>query len=77
VPNVFFNQAVGTSSDIKAIERFESFLDDNHAVIAQNLHEQLLEFHSDIDREVEEKISELQERIEELEERVKELEDEE
>lgn len=74
MPNVYYSHATGTQSDIKAIEKFERFLDDSHAEISQNIHEQLLEIHSGIDEEVTEKFEEFQQKIDELEARISELE---
>ncbi|MGF9909523.1 hypothetical protein [Brevibacillus porteri] len=76
MPSVYYRQSNGTLCEIKAVERFEKFLDDSHNEIGQNLHEDLVDFHSEIDDEVQEKLSELQQRIDELEEQVKELQEE-
>jgi len=76
MPSVIYDQAQGTISDIKAIKSFENFLDDSHNEVAQNLHKQLVEFHSEIDDEVAEKLDEYQRHIDELESRIEELEQE-
>lgn len=76
MPIVNYDHAQGTNSDIKAIKSFENFLDDSHSEIAQNLHKELVEFHSEIDDEVTEKLDEYQSRIDELESRIQELEQE-
>lgn len=76
MPSVIYDHAQGTNSDIKAIKRFENFLDDSHNEIAQDLHKELVEFHSEIDDEVAEQLDEYQRRIDELESRIEELEQE-
>ena len=76
MPSVIYDHAQGTNSGIKAIQRFESFLDDSHNEIAKNLHESMVKIHSEIDDEVTQKLDEYESRVLELEERIKELQEE-
>lgn len=77
MPNVYYKQTHMTSSDIEAIKKFGRFLDDSHHEITYNLHEELVDFHSVIDDEVQEKLNEYKELIDELKSRIEELESEE
>lgn len=76
MPSIIYDHAQGTNSGINAIRQFETFLDDSHEEIAKALHWKLIEFHSQIDDEVTEKLEELQSEIDELKARVEELEGE-
>ncbi|GEC93080.1 hypothetical protein [Brevibacillus brevis] len=73
MPHITYSHAQTTNSEIDALERFEQFLDDSHEEIAQYIHHKLVDFHSEIDNEVNEILSEKQQVIDELREQIEEL----
>lgn len=73
MPHITYSHAQTTTSEIDGLDRFEQFLDNSHEEIAKNIHDKLVDFHSEIDAEVNEKLSEKQQVIDELNEQIEEL----